>query len=127
MREEIAVTLGVSLDDLESSLVQALQADKRRATPADVSRLVDQILNGSLKQAFGEDAPSISNLRQIMREASPALDAELFRQGFTTTVRSEAAQEQLKSYQQMWRDMGYFEAPISSDVKERLRREAEES
>jgi hypothetical protein len=126
MREEVAVTLGVSLDDLESQLVQALQKDERRASPADVARLVDQVLNGSLKQTFGEDAPSISKLRQIMREASPALDAELFRQGFVTTVRSEAAQEQLKRYQQMWRDMGYFEAPLASDVKERLRREAEE-
>ena len=52
-----------------------------------------------------------------MREDSPTLDAELFRQGFVSTVRSEEAQELLKQYAEMWPDMGYFEAPLAADVR----------
>ncbi|KKN01207.1 hypothetical protein LCGC14_1130080 [marine sediment metagenome] len=123
MREDVAVSLEINLDDLESEIVQQLQAEDRRATPADVSRLVDKILNGSLDMLVGEDAPNISDLRNLMREITPKLDAELFRQGFTSTVRSEEAQGYLRNYMQSLPDMGYFEAPLAQDVKERLEEE----
>jgi hypothetical protein len=123
MREEVAVTLGISIDTLESLIVQDFRGEDRRAAPGDVARLTDKYLNLLLKTTYGDNAPSISQLRQVLREGNPELDAELFRQGFSTTVRSEAAQEYLKRLQQKWPEMGYFEAPLATDVKERLERE----
>jgi hypothetical protein len=123
MREEVSVALGISLDDLEAQIVKDFRGKDRRASPGDVARLTDKYLNMMLESAYGDGAPSISELRQTLREINPVMDAELFRQGFTTTVRSEAAQEYLRRSQQKWPDMGYFEAPLSGDIAERLKRE----
>ncbi|KKN84467.1 hypothetical protein LCGC14_0289290 [marine sediment metagenome] len=115
VRENVAVNLGINLSDLESDIVRGLVGRNQRATPGDVARIVDQILN-SVFSEVNPNAPTISQLRQAMREANPELDAELFRQGFSTTVRSEVAQETLKAYAQRWPNMGYFEAPLAGNI-----------
>ncbi len=115
MREDVAVNLGISLDELESSIVQSLQRIDQRASPGDVARIVDQILNSGLKDV-NPDAPSISQLRQAVRERNPILDAELFRQGFTTTVRSGEAQALLESWMDSRPGMGYFLAPLAGNI-----------
>ncbi len=120
VREAQALMLGVSLDDLEGQIVESLQKSGFRATPGDVAKKVDEELNIRMKGEFGEDAPSISTLRNAIREANPSLDAELFRQGFVSTVRSVEALQFLDLNNEIWPEHGYFRAPIAGDIIKKL-------
>ena len=116
VREAQALMLGVSLDDLEGQIVGGLQKSGFRATPADVAKKVDEELGIRLKGEFGDGAPSISSIRNALREVNPSLDAELFRQGFVSTVRSVDALRLLDRNNEIWPDHGYFRAPLSGDI-----------
>jgi hypothetical protein len=119
MRELMATELGIGLDDIESMIVADLQKKGRRAAPADVGRLTDQFINMLIKQTYGDAAPSLSSLKSLLREQNPRLDVELFRQGFATTVRSEAAIALSQQLGELYPDRAYFLPPLSSDVKGR--------
>lgn len=120
MRESAALSVGRSLDAMESQVVTALLKEDRRATPADVGKLIDAQLNVFIKAEFGEDSRTISEMRTRMRELDPNLDAELFRQGFVSTVRSEEAQNVLEFNAAKFPNRGYLNAPLAGDVKTAL-------
>jgi len=122
-RDTVAAILGINLDTLRGAIVRALEGEKRRAASNDVNREVDRILNATIKAEFGDNAPGLTKIRQTIREVNPFLDAELFRQGLVSTVRSEAAIEVLRRAMELNPDRGYFLAPLSTDVKEALERE----
>lgn len=128
-RETVAIELGLNLNDLEAGVIKNLKEKEARAAPTDVGRMIDQFLDDILEEVYGDpttrerEAPRLNDLREMMRERSPELDLELFRQGFTTTVRSEAAVELARRYMRTYPDMGYFIPALAADVRRELERQ----
>ncbi len=121
VRENVASQLGFSLNALEDLAIASLTKQKRRASPGDVGREVDKVLNVLISRALGDEAPSLSKIRQLMRENNAELDVELLRQGFVTKVRSERAIEiGLEYMNETFPQMGYFAPSLSDDVYQAL-------
>jgi hypothetical protein len=116
--------LGFTLNSLEDAIIDGLSTAERRASPADVGREVDKVLNLMLEQTLGAEAPTVSVFRNLIREVNPRLDVELYRQGYVTTVRSPDA---IDLARQMMEETaprkGYFIPPLAGDVADRIRRE----
>ena len=121
-RETVALNLGLNLNKMEQVVVDALTEEGRRATPSDVGKFIDGQLNLALENQYGEGTKNLSQLRERARELNPGLDAELFRQGFVSTVRSEKAQSILRSLNKKHPDFGYLNAPLANDIKEALKK-----
>lgn len=115
VREQVAERYNINLNELEQLIIRRkTESDPgERVAPVDIGRDVDRVLNHFLGE---EGQPSISDLRNRLRENDPRLDAELFRQGFTTSVRSERAQQWLIQLNRQFSDMGYFEAPLARNI-----------
>ncbi len=115
VREQVAERYNINLNTLERLIIdRKTESDPgERVAPVDVSRDVDRVLNHFLDE---NGKPSISELREKLRESNPRMDAELFRQGFTTSVRSDRAQEWLIQLARQFPNMGYFEAPKARNI-----------
>ena len=61
---------------------------------------------------MGEDAPTLSDLRNALREASPRLDVELYRQGYSDKVRTLAAVQMANDLKAQYPDRAYFTPPV---------------
>ena len=121
VRELVSAQLGYSLNSLEDLAISSLTKQNRRASPADVGREVDRVINALISLHLGDAAPSLSKIRQLIRESNPELDVELLRQGFVTKVRSEAAMALGFEYMnETFPQMGYFAPALSDDVKQLL-------
>jgi hypothetical protein len=124
MREEVAKGFDISLNALEDTVIKQLTDLGRRAAPADVGRAVDKVLNTLMGTVLGDNALSLSRMRQLTRELSPRLDVELYRHGYVSSVRSQSAVDlaaELMVSPGSAR-MGYFPPPLAADVEERMRR-----
>jgi len=111
-RETVAQALKVDLPTLQKAAQQALLDRGARAGGADVWAVVDEILNQGLAAKLGEDAPTLSDLRNALREASPRLDVELYRQGYSDKVRTLAAVQVANDLKAQYPDRAYFTPPV---------------
>jgi hypothetical protein len=111
-RETVAQALKVDLPTLQKAAQQALLDRGARAGGADVWAVVDEILNQGLVAKLGEDAPTLSDLRNALREASPRLDVELYRQGYSDKVRTLTAVHVANDLKAQYPDRAYFTPPI---------------
>jgi len=116
-RETVAQALKVDLPTLQKAAQQALLDRGARAGGADVWLVVDEILNQGLEAKLGEDAPTLSDLRNALREASPRLDVELYRQGYSDKVRTLAAVQMANDLKAQYPDRAYFTPPIVQNAK----------
>jgi len=116
-RETVAKALGVDLPTLQKAAQQALLDAGTRAGGADVWLVVDEVLNQGLVAKLGEDAPTLSDLRNALREASPRLDVELYRQGYSDKVRTQAAIQLANDLKAQYPDRAYFTPPVIQDAE----------
>jgi hypothetical protein len=114
MREVIAAQLDVDLGVLEEYVATQLKEGEARAAPVDIARVIDKALN----ERLGEVAEGVTmdKIKKKMRETNPVLDLELYRQGFATTVRSNAAIELARYMMEKHPDRGYFLPRLAADA-----------
>jgi hypothetical protein len=117
VREVVSKALGVDLNTLKEAAQQALLERGARAGAADVWLVVDEILNRGLESRLGEDAPSLSDLRNALREANPRLDVELHRQGYVDKVRTPQAVALAQDLKAQYPDRAYFVPPLVQGAK----------
>ena len=116
-RETVAQALKVDLPTLQKAAQQALLDRGARAGGADVWAVVDEILNQGLVAKLGEDAPTLSDLRNALREASHRLDVELYRQGYVDKVRTKKAVQVANDLKAQYPDRAYFTPPVVQGAK----------
>ena len=120
VRESVAKSLDIDLNALENAFIKKYKEDGFRASPVDVANDVEKYMNLRRVEQKGEGVPTIARLRQIARENNPALDLELFRQGYVSTVRSLEAVLMGESLRKEKPELGYFKPKLSEDVAEDL-------
>jgi hypothetical protein len=111
-RETVAKALKVDLPTLQKAAQQALLDRGARAGAADVWPVVDEMLNQGLEAKLGANAPTLADLRNALREASPRLDVELYRQGYSDKVRTLTAVQLAKDLAAQYPDRAYFQPPV---------------
>ena len=120
-REIASAMTGLNVDALKQIATARIQGEGQRAGSGDVWRLVDKVLNVALEARFPEAEPTLSKLRQAMRETNPRLDVELYRQGFVTTTRSEEAIEIAQALRERYPERAYFPPSLAGDVEEDIK------
>lgn len=122
-RELIAESFDISLNALEDDIIADFTSRGQRAAPNDVGSEVDQVLNALMKITFGDSIPSMSKMRQLLREINPRLDVELYRHGYVSSVRSQAAVDlSVEMMEHREPRKGYFKPKLAADVRKKIRR-----
>ena len=137
VRQSVASGLKLDLTALNDMAARQLNAAGAQATPSNIGKVVDKILEARLLESqalkYGmtpdglKNAASagrltlltMDNLKKTAREGSPQLDAQLYRWGYDSCVRSTAAQAILQNGV----DSGlpaYFPAKLCEDVARKL-------
>jgi glutathione S-transferase len=116
-REEVSKGLGIDLDTLQDAARQELLSRGARAGMADVWPVVDAVLNQGLETKLGKNAPTLSDLRNALRQASPQLDVELYRQGYVDKVQTLQAVQLANNLKAQYPDRAYFTPPVVKGAK----------
>lgn len=119
-REVMAEIVGIPLNEIENGAIEVARSRGERASPFDIGKVVDDFLDRALAEKFGEGVLTIKKWKDKVRELDPELDIELFRQGYTSTVRSLSALELGIELAKSKPDMGYFKPPLAADIKKDL-------
>jgi len=77
---------------------------------------VEDYVDDLLEEKYGEGAPTIGDLKNMLRESNPRLDLELYRQGYASTVRSVAAMALADELTKTQAPAGYKIPPLAKDV-----------
>ena len=116
MREQVAEGLDIPLNELEGIVLEQIRREGRRVSLTDIGAEVDDYLNEALLDKYGEDAPTINDLKEQARESNPRMDVELYRQGYTTTVRSPEALALAIQLKNDHPELGYYVPTLAKDI-----------
>lgn len=122
LREQTAEALGIPINELENAAIASFQSEGRRASPSDIGDTVEGILDFLVSEKYGDNAPTISGLKNFLREHNPQVDLELYRQGYVTTVRSNGAIALAIELDKTSPDLGYTIPPLADDIIRSQRR-----
>jgi len=115
-RTVVAKALKVDLPTLQKAAQQALLERGARAGGADTWLVVDEMLNQGLEARYGKGR-TLSSLRTALRQASPRLDVELYRQGYVDKVQTLAAVQTAKDLMAQYPDRAYSIPPAVQGAK----------
>lgn len=121
-REVMSEIIGIPLNEIENAAIEVARGKGERASPFDIGNDVDGFIDRALAEKFGENVLTIKKWKDRARELNPELDIELFRQGYTSTVRSLAAVQLGVELAKSKPDLGYFKPPLAEDVRKDLGR-----
>ena len=116
MREKMTEEMGIPLAEIEQAVIDQFREDGQRAAPSDVGAVVEDYVDDLLEDKYGEGAPTIGDLKNMLRESNPRLDLELYRQGYASTVRSVAAMALAEELMKTQAPAGYTIPPLAKDV-----------
>ncbi|KKM76655.1 hypothetical protein LCGC14_1377930, partial [marine sediment metagenome] len=116
LREKMTEAMGIPLAEIEQAVIDQFREDGQRAAPSDVGAVVEDYVNDLLVEKYGDNAPTIGDLKNMLRESNPRLDLELYRQGYASTVRSVAAMALADELTKTQAPAGYKIPPLAKDV-----------